>query len=156
MTKVIKRDGRVEDFSRDKIVVAVSKAFADVDGEPNEQAKAKGKEIAKFVEDLGKEALHIEEIQDIVEDKLMASNRKDVARAYVRYRYKREMLRNSDSDLMREVREKVMASNVKNQNANVDEYSFGGRMGEARNSIMKKYAIDYLLSDMAKNNHLNN
>ena len=156
MTKVIKRDGRVEDFSRDKIVVAVSKAFADVDGEPNEQAKAKGKEIAKFVEDLGKEELHIEEIQDIVEDKLMASNRKDVARAYVRYRYKREMLRNSDSDLMREVREKVMASNVKNQNANVDEYSFGGRMGEARNSIMKKYAIDYLLSDMAKNNHLNN
>ena len=156
MTKVIKRDGRVEDFSRDKIVVAVSKAFADVDGEPNEQAKAKGKEIAKFVEDLGKEELHIEEIQDIVEDKLMASNRKDVARAYVRYRYKREMLRNSDSDLMREVREKVMASNVKNQNANVDEYSFGGRMGEARNSIMKKYAIDYLLSDVAKNNHLNN
>ena len=86
----------------------------------------------------------------------MACNRKDVARAYIRYRYKREMLRNTDSDLMKEIKEKVMASNVQNQNANVDEHSFGGRMGEARNSIMKKYALDYLMSDLSKNNHLNN
>ena len=57
---------------------------------------------------------------------------------------------------MNEIKEKVMASNVQNQNANVDEHSFGGRMGEARNSIMKKYALDYIMSDLSKNNHLNN
>ena len=49
-----------------------------------------------------------------------------------------------------------MATNVQNQNANLDEHSFGGRMGEARSELMKDYAINYLLSDMARSNHLNN
>ena len=153
--EVVKRDGKKEAFNKEKIYNAVCAAFNDVDGELSDFAKVKAREIALDVSKLNKD-LTIEEIQDIVEDKLMACSRKDVARSYIRYRYKREMLRNTDSDLMNEVREKVMASNVENQNANVDEYSFGGRMGEARNSIMKKYALDYLVSDMAKNNHLNN
>ena len=49
-----------------------------------------------------------------------------------------------------------MASNVQNQNANLDEHSFGGRMGEARSELMKDYALNFLLSDMARDNHLNN
>ena len=155
MEKVIKRNGNKELFDKQKIVNAVCAAFNDVDGEVNDFAKNKAYEIANIISKIN-EDITVENIQDIVEDKLMACNRKDVARSYIRYRYKREMLRNQNSELMNEIREKVMALNVENQNANVDEYSFGGRMGEARNSIMKKYALDYLLSDMAKNNHLNN
>ena len=155
MEKVIKRSGKEEIFDKQKIVNAVCAAFNDVDGEISDFAKMKSLEIANYVSRLENNT-SVEDIQDIVEDKLMACNRKDVARSYIRYRYKREMLRNQDSDLMKEVKEKVMASDVQNQNANVDEHSFGGRMGEARNSIMKKYALDYLISDMAKNNHLNN
>lgn len=155
MKKVIKRNGNEETFDKNKIINAVCAAFNDVDNEISDFAKAKASDIANYISRM-EDNTSVEEIQDIVEDKLMACNRKDVARAYIRYRYKREMLRNTDSDLMNEIKEKVMASNVQNQNANVDEHSFGGRMGEARNSIMKKYALDYLMSDLSKNNHLNN
>ena len=151
--KVVKRDGRKEDFCKEKIVNAINKAFVDVDNKENYELSEK---IATFIENRDLDLLSVEEIQDMVEDKLMASNRKDVARAYIRYRYKREIVRNTDNDLMQEISVKVMASDVQNQNANVDEHSFGGRMGEARNSVMKKYALDYIISDMAKTNHLNN
>ena len=151
--KVVKRDGRKEDFCKEKIVNAINKAFVDVDNKENYELSEK---IATFIENRDLDLLSVEEIQDMVEDKLMASNRKDVARAYIRYRYKREIVRNTDNDLMKEISVKVMASDVQNQNANVDEHSFGGRMGEARNSVMKKYALDYIISDMAKTNHLNN
>lgn len=151
--KVVKRDGRKEDFCKEKIINAINKAFVDVDNKENYELSEK---IATFIENRDLDLLSVEEIQDMVEDKLMASNRKDVARAYIRYRYKREIVRNTDNDLMQEISVKVMASDVQNQNANVDEHSFGGRMGEARNSVMKKYALDYIISDMAKTNHLNN
>lgn len=94
--EVIKRDGRVVDFDPTKIVVAVNKAFNEVDGEITPKANAKAKEIAKSIESLDR-TLGVEEIQDLVEDKLMASNRKDVARAYVRYRYKRELVRDGNT-----------------------------------------------------------
>ena len=155
MKQVIKRNGKRVKFDKEKIIVAVEKAFKEIDGEITNKAHQKAEEIAGFIE-AQETALSVEEIQNIVEDKLMASNRKDVARAYVRYRYKKEMIRNTDNNLMTEISEKIMASNVQNQNANVDEHSFGGRMGEARNSVMKKYALDYIISDMAKRNHLNN
>ena len=155
MEKVIKRNGKEETFNKEKIYNAVCAAFIDVDGELTDSAKTKARDIALTISKI-EDNLSVEEIQDIVEDKLMACNRKDVARCYIRYRYKREMSRNQNSDLMKEIKEKVLASNVENQNANVDERSFGGRMGEARSSIMKKYALDYLMSDLSKNNHLNN
>jgi len=155
MEKVIKRNGKEEMFNKQKITNAILAAFSDVDKEINDFAKQKAWEITNYISKI-EETTSVEDIQNIVEDKLMACNRKDVARSYIRYRYKREMLRDTESDLMKEVAEKVMASNVQNQNANVDEHSFGGRMGEARNSIMKKYALDFLISEKARNNHLNN
>ena len=54
---------------------------------------------------------------------------KDVAKAYITYRYRRELARNEYKALMKDVREKLSAENVQNQNANIDEYSFGGRIG---------------------------
>ena len=57
---------------------------------------------------------------------------------------------------MKDISEKLNANNVQNQNANVDEKSFGGRVGEASDTVLKKYALDNCMSEMARNNHLNN
>ena len=152
---VIKRDGREVLFDKDKIRLAVLKAFLEVDKEETSYAKDKAKEIANYIESLNKD-MNVEEIQDIVVNKLMASSRKDVATKYVEYRYLHKMARDQYQNLINAIAEKLTASNVQNQNANVDEHSFGGRMGEANDIVMKQYALDYCMSDMAKNNHLNN
>ena len=152
---VTKRDGRKAKFDKEKIKIAVLKAFIDVDGEETTYAKDKARDIANYIESLDKN-MTVEEIQDVVEEKLMASNRKDVARSYIIYRNNRTKIRERNTQLMKDVSEKLMATNVQNQNANIDEKSFGGRMGEANDAVMKKYALDYCMSDMAKSNHLNN
>lgn len=153
--KVTKRDGRVVDFNKKKIKLAVLKAFLEVDGEETIYAREKANEIARFVEAQEKD-LNVEEIQDLIITKLMSSSRKDVAEQYIKYRYKQELARKDYNDLMDSVSEKLNAKNVQNQNANVDEKSFGGRIGEATNLIMKKYALDYCMSEMSRNNHINN
>lgn len=61
-----------------------------------------------------------------------------------------------EKDLFNIIKEKLEATNIQNQNANVDEMSFGGRMGEARSELTKAYALNNIVSEMAKNNHLNN
>ena len=152
---VVKRDGRVSVFNKQKIIDAILKAFEDVDHEITDAAYAKAEEIANSIEQSSKDCA-VEDIQDIIERRLMASNRKDVARAFIIYRNDRTRVRESKSDLMKAVGEKLNASNVQNQNANVDEYSFGGRMGEARDTVAKEYALYNCMSKMARDNHLNN
>lgn len=156
---VIKRDGRIVEFDTTKIENAILAAFKSVDGEVSDYAKEKAGTISSYIEgyylDVN-ETPNIEEIQDLVEKGLMATKRKDVAKAYILYREERSKKRNANTKLMKLIKEKVEASDIQNQNANVDEHSFGGRMGEARNELMKDYALNYLVSDMARNNHLNN
>ncbi len=152
---VQKRDGRKVKFDKEKIKIAVLKAFIDVDGEETAYSKDKARDIANYIESLNKN-MSVEEIQDIVEEKLMASNRKDVARTYIIYRNNRTTIRERNTQLMKDISEKLNANNVQNQNANVDEKSFGGRVGEASDAVLKKYALDNCMSEMARNNHLNN
>lgn len=154
--KISKRDGRVVEFDRKKIEDAVLKAFIEVDGETTVYSSSKAKEISEYIESLGVENIGVEEIQDIVETKLMASNRKDVAKAYILYRNERNKARERNSKTTKELAETLAAKNVMNQNANVDEKSFGGRIGSASSAILKKYALDYCMSEMARENHLNN
>ena len=152
---VQKRDGRRVKFDKEKIKIAVLKAFIDIDGEETAYAKEKARDIANFIEALNK-SMTVEEIQDQVEERLMASNRKDVARKYIIYRNNRTSIREKNTQLMKDISEKLNANNVQNQNANVDEKSFGGRVGEASDTVLKKYALDNCMSEMARNNHLNN
>lgn len=156
---VVKRDGRKVEFNPQKIVDAVLAAFADVDGKTTEYAITKAHNIAEYVEENANksaEPLTVEQIQDLVENGLMSTKRHDVARCYIRYRYDRNKERERNSDFMKTVSEKLSAANVQNQNANVDERSFGGRMGEANRALMKKYALDYCMSEKSKQNHLSN
>lgn len=158
--KVVKRDGREVEFDKQKIVDAILKSFDALGEKDTQYAINKAKEIANyvegFIEGCDRECLGVETIQDLVEEKLMKSNRKDVAKHYILYRDQRTRERERKSQLIQDIGEKITASNVQNQNANIDEHSFGGRMGEANSVVMKKYALDYCMSDMARNNHLNN
>lgn len=85
---VIKRDGRQVDFDKSKIYNAVYKAFEQLDKPVDEAALTAGK-IASEIEASCKEGSSVEDIQDIVEKKLMASSHKDVAKAYINYRYQK-------------------------------------------------------------------
>lgn len=151
---VTKRDGRKQKFNNEKIINAVQSAFKQIDGEITKQAIDKSKEIAKYIESLNK-AMTVEEIQDIVENKLMASSRKDVAKEYILYRQERTTERERNSQFFKNARTKATAKDVQNQNANVDEKSFGGRKGEADSELMKKLAFE-IMSDKARENHINN
>ena len=154
---IIKRDGSTVSFDANKIINAINKAFVEVDGKvyENDTATDIAQEIGRKV-DASPTATTVEQIQDWVEEYLMRSERPDVARAYIRYRYKKEVARNFEHDFIDTVIEKLEASDVQNQNANVDEHSFGGRTGEASSVMTKRLALDHLISDMAKENHLNN
>ena len=153
--KVVKRDGTEVVFQGEKIRNAILKAFIDKGYTINSTIDDFVAKVESEIESLNK-TLNVEEIQDIVVKKLMSSKYKDVASAYIEYRALHEMARNQYKELMNAVSEKLMASDVQNQNANVDEKSFGGRIGEMADLVAKKYALDYLISPMAKANHLNN
>ena len=154
---IIKRDGTQVPFDKQKIITAINSAFLEVDGILYETDTAE--DIADEIEVLvskSSSAINVEAIQNCVEDFLMRSERRDVARSYIRYRYKKEVARNYSTDFLKAISEKLNASNVQNQNANVDEHSFGGRTGEATDYLTKKYALDFCVSPMARANHENN
>ena len=153
--QVSKRDGRKVLFNRDKIQEAILNAFMEVDGEESVYARNKARDISEYIETLDKD-LSVEEIQHIVEEKLMASNRKDVAKAYILYRNNRSKERDKNSLLYKNITKKLYAQNVENQNANVDERSFGGRMGAVNSEVMKNYALNYIMSPTVRDNHINN
>lgn len=150
---VVKRDSTIVPFEADKIERAILSAFLDVGVEDEDKISVK---IASEIQKIDKKQLNVEEIQDLIEKKLMASKHKDVARAYTNYRYLRQLARQQYDGLWEAIETKLMAENVENQNANVDEHSFGGRVGEASRVITKKHALDYMVSPMAKANHENN
>ena len=93
---VTKRDGNIVPFDKEKIKVAVLKAFLDVDGDETPYAKEKARDIANYIDSFERD-LSVEEIQDEVVNRLMASTRKDVAANYVEYRYKRKLIRESNT-----------------------------------------------------------
>ena len=154
---VIKRTGERVPFDYLKIIDAINKAFIEVDGQlyENDTAFDIAIEISQKVDQYPFE-VDVEQIQDWVEEYLMRSERKDVAKAYIRFRYRKEVARDVKDDFIKGIEEKLTAKNVQNQNANVDERSFGGRMGEATSYMTKDYALKYLVSNKARKHHLEN
>ena len=143
MLTVIKRDGREDLFDKNKIVTAIKRAFFELDGEINETSDLISNKIANEIENIKKKKMSVEEIQDIVEEKLMSSSRKDVARAYVIYRNDRTRARDRNSKLVKKVMERVNSTVDDRSNANVDEKSFSGREKEASSDIGKTIALEF-------------
>ena len=159
MYYIIKRDGVRQPFNPEKVKNAVTKAFQAVDGEITEYAQEKAKNIADYIQgymDGVPNELTIDQIQSLVEHGLMSCKRKDVATAYIEYRHDRDKTRKWNNHMMNVIKEKLAAEDVQNQNANVDEYSFGGRKGEADSILMKELALDNYMSEKHKLNHINN
>lgn len=153
---ITKRDGRKVEFDGNRIRIAVAKAYWDPDYSPEKPYPPYVEDIVTYVEEENEAYdLAVEEIQDIVEDFLMKFD-PPTARRYIRYRYKKEVIREQKDDFFMRLKPKIEATDVQNQNANVDEYSFGGRKGETDAEVMKEYALNYLMSDLARENHLNN
>lgn len=147
MRKVIKRDGREVEFDKNKIINAIRKAMKSVGIITMNCLETK---IADEIHNLNR-AIEVEKIQDIIEEKLMASDYKDVAKAYIIYRNERTKNREKKSELVKKVMVRVNSEVDNHSNANVDEMSFSGREKEAASDIGKTIALDFggLSNDVA-------
>ena len=150
---VAKRNGKIEKLSKKKIFNSISNANISA----GEDVRLTQKQISEITESVmafcatKTEPIDIDVLEDIIEQKLMESSAFEVAKRYIKYRYEKERVRNLNG-----LTEKIMGKNVQNQNANLDEFSFSGRMGEAASYITKDYALNHLISKKSKLNHINN
>lgn len=158
MFYIIKRNGDVMPFDKQKIIDAITKAFIAVDKNifETDSINSIADEIEYRASHFPDGSVNVEDIQNWIEEALMTSERPDIARAYIRYRYKKEVARTHSTEFISAIGEKIRGTNIQNQNANVDEASFGGRMGEANSLLMKQYALDYIVSSRTKRNHEEN
>ena len=152
MEYVIKRDGKKVPSDKSKIVNAIEKAMNDssdpVDHKLSDSIASKIAAIDSTMD--------VEAIQNAVENRLMQSGYYETTRSYMNYRYLHGIARSNYKELMDAVEEKLLGKKIDNQNANVDEASFGGRIGEMSRVVSKRYALDYCMSKMARENHENN
>ena len=156
--QVTKRNGKKEEFSKDKIFNAISLAN-DSTKYKFKLTKTKIHEIVDEVEAAyieGGKTRSVEVIQDMTEESLVEAGAYGVAKAYITYRYKSDVARGFGQTFLSEIVGKLGASDIQNQNANVDEQSFGGRMGEATSTLTKRLALETIVSKKARHNHENN
>jgi ribonucleoside-triphosphate reductase (formate) len=126
---VIKRDGSKTNYDLEKISIAIEGAFEELD--KTFESDATLNEIDFTIKTTYPQEVTVEQIQDIVEEILCENGYIDEARMYIKYRYIHELARAEKQ--RQSIAEKVKATNIENQNANIDEMSFGGRKGEANN-----------------------
>ena len=153
MRIVIKRDESCQPYDFDKVKNAVKKAFNSVEQEvPTKFFE----QIDTAINSLQQDEMTVEEIQDIIQKELIKRNKYDVVESFILYRKKRDEIREKKLGLILEVQKKLNASDVQNQNANVDEYSFGGRIGEAARVVCKNDALKHVMSKKSRKNHESN
>lgn len=152
---VIKRDGTNVKFDSSKIRAAIDGA----NGRSQEMSEDDIERIVAIIENKCSRfsgELEVETIQDVVEDTLLKSKFKTTAKQYILYRDNRTRRRQVKMKVYRDFGVKLKGLDIVNQNANVDEMSFGGRKGEASNELMKDYALNHCISERSRNHHLNN
>ena len=94
--KIIKRDGSIVDYNPEKIKIAISKANLEVE-DKDQASEEEINKIIKYIEKLKKQRILVEDIQDIIEQKLMASGKYELAKKYITYRYTRELVRKANT-----------------------------------------------------------
>ena len=156
--QVVKRDGSRQEFNDKKIFSAVSKANSKVEKEKRLTEEQISKVVETTLKFLPKkeDVVSVELIHESVENALMKLNFFDTAKQYIRYREDRDRERFKKYTIIKEMEEKLAASNVQNQNANLDEESFGGRKGEMDSAFLKEYALNYCIKPKFARNHKNN
>ena len=111
--KIVKRDGRIVEYNRDKIAIAISKANNDVT-EPDRVNDKQIDTIIKHIEDLNKKRMLVEDIQDMIETELMKMKKYNLAKAYIIYRYNRAIVRKNN------VTDESILAIIKNNTVNND------------------------------------
>jgi len=149
---VIKRDGTPAHFRIEKIFNVLDKAFGSIEMDTPVEVYDF---IKEWVDSVDLESIGVEEIQDKIEKYLMRYY-PCVAKNFIIYRAEHKQMRDEQSQLNKDVEKTLKAVDVKNQNANVDEHSFGGKMGEVNRIVLKNYALKNCMSKKSRNNHLNN
>ena len=152
---VVKRDGRIVGFNREKIAAAVRKAMLTTEQGEDEMLIH---QIVDRIEYRGREQSTVEDIQDMVELELMNSPRKEVARSYIAYRNRRSIARKAKTrEVFLEIVE-AKNSDVTRENANMNADTPAGMMMKFASESTKPFVDDYLLSDDTKwalrNNYL--
>lgn len=152
---VVKRDGRIVGFNREKIAAAIRKAMLTTETGEDEVLVYK---IVDRIEFRGKEQSSVEEIQDMVELELMASPRKEVAKSYIAYRDKRSIARKAKTrEMFLEIVE-AKSNDVTRENANMNADTPAGMMMKFASETTKPFVDDYLLSEQTlwavRNNYL--
>ena len=143
--KVIKRDGRAVDYDREKIEIAIEKANKEV--KPRERASKQDiKNIIKYIEELDKKRILVEDIQDIIEQKLMEIQKYELAKRYIVYRYTRALVRKQNTTdesilgLIRSTNKDVMEENS-NKNAVVASTQRDLIAGEVSKDLTKRILL---------------
>ena len=135
--KVIKRDGRAVDYNRDKIITAIEKANKEV--KPKERVtKEEIKEITKYIEELDKKRILVEDIQDIIEEQLMDLKKFELAKKYMIYRYTRALVRKANTT------DESILGLIKNQNKELLEENSN------KNAVLASTQRDYIAGEVSK------
>ena len=143
--QVIKRDGRLVEFKRERIVDAISKAMSHtIEGIDLDLATKIAESVEKQFENQTQVSVY--EIQDAVEKKLMGSSRKEVAQSYITYRYNRDVARKSKTREMFIDIISAKANDITRENANMNADTPAGMMMKFASETTKPFVDDFLLS----------
>ncbi|MDY4010876.1 MAG: anaerobic ribonucleoside-triphosphate reductase [Fusobacterium gastrosuis] len=153
MKRVIKRDGTVVDFDKNRIIKAISMAFEKNSGLINKELIEK---IATQIENADEKILTVEEIQDMVVKKLMASSEKDIAMAYQSYRTLKTEIREKEKSIYKQIAELVDASNDKllSENANKDSKTISVQRDLLAGISSRDYYLNKIVPTHIKNAHI--
>ncbi len=150
---VIKRNNSLVDFDLNKIKVAISKAMKECDkydkADLDKVVEKIDNEISDWNKEYNEDLIHIEDIQNIIENQLMKNGLTEVAKAYILYRDNRRKIRDEQAHLYKEsqdrIKEIIEMKNIENANANVDEGSFSGKNAKITSYFLKEYALNNLI-----------
>ena len=135
--KVIKRDGRTIDFDRQKIEVAIEKANKEVRGR-EKATKEEINEIITYIEELGKKRMLVEDIQDVIEQKLMEFDKYELAKKYIVYRYNRALVRKSNTT------DESILGLIRNENKELAEENSN------KNTVLASTQRDYIAGEVSR------
>ncbi len=135
--KIIKRDGRAVDYNREKIEIAIEKANKEV-RQKERATKEEIKNIIKYIEELGKKRMLVEDIQDIIEEKLMEINKYELAKKYIVYRYTRALVRKQNTT------DESILGLIRNENKELAEENSN------KNTLLASTQRDYIAGEVSR------
>ena len=135
--KIIKRDGRAVDYDREKIRVAIEKANKEVK-QRERASKEDIKGIIEYIEELGKKRMLVEDIQDIIEEKLMELDKYELAKKYIVYRYTRALVRKANTT------DESILGLIRNENKELAEENSN------KNTLLASTQRDYIAGEVSR------